>query len=322
MDIKTLNKKGSILAGIGVGLMLAIFVVPLLANAVFVSSPQDPVLAGDITTLEILDGTITSSDINANSFFNITNLAIGSSTPSAQFSLETSSSTRVFFIGSKGTSSPALVINIATTTQHSFAIGIGTTSPAIALAVQGDALVSGTTTTGSIIATSSTSFGGVTYKWPTTAGVANNALLTDGSGGLSWGSTGGSTRVASTTDRSGIFFKLGKTSDTTSTTMVKMKEYDYVGPTGSLGVSWERRSGGSGTTCTTQVYVNAVATSTADATLNTTQTFVTKTVDYVVSGDNIAIFGKNNEGTDFCRVVTTEFHGVVTPGGGTNLYEL
>ena len=70
------------------------------ANAFFVSAPQDPVQAGDITTTEILDGTIVNADVSASAAiaasklsFTETNLTVGIGTSTPRWLLQIASST-------------------------------------------------------------------------------------------------------------------------------------------------------------------------------------------------------------------------------------
>jgi uncharacterized protein YuzB (UPF0349 family) len=104
-------------------------------------------------------------------------------------------------------------------------IGIGTTTPTSKLHVLGDLTVTGTTT-----------FGGVTYTWPSTAGTNNYVLSTDGSGGLSWAEGGGSTGGIS---GSGTADQLTIWSGSDSITGTSSLTYDGVDLTigGSLSLS-------------------------------------------------------------------------------------
>ena len=74
----------------GLAGLILFFPVIQSARAIFVSSPQDPILTGDITTTEILNGTIVSEDLSASSGFTLASstiysLTVGTTTATSTF---------------------------------------------------------------------------------------------------------------------------------------------------------------------------------------------------------------------------------------------
>jgi len=121
-------------------------------------------------------------------------------------------------------------------------LGIGTTSPAFKLSVVGEGIITGNLSVGTLVATGTTRFNGVTYTWPG-AITAGNFLQVDSSGNLTWsaaGSGGGSDssfifastdggylRMATTTNRLGIgtttpYAKLSVNSGSIATTTLAL----------------------------------------------------------------------------------------------------
>ena len=160
------------LYGIATGLIL--FLIGVHATqAIFVSSPQDPLLTGDVTTIEILDGTILQQDIGVSKGVNFSALNIGTST-----------------IGSLVATSSFLT---ASSTMGSTTIGTLNSTTTINMR------------DGNMTAR------GVAYVWPATQGAASTLLTNNGSGDLTWdpisfgaGTTtnSGTFRIASTTGTS------------------------------------------------------------------------------------------------------------------------
>ena len=78
------------------------------------------------------------------------------------------------------------------TGQHTFKsglVGIGTTTPGVELGIGGNLITSGTTTTGSLVATTTdVKIGGIPYEFPGAQGAASTILQNNGSGQLSWAS--------------------------------------------------------------------------------------------------------------------------------------
>ncbi|MEK7554735.1 MAG: hypothetical protein AAB518_02000, partial [Patescibacteria group bacterium] len=70
-------------------------------------------------------------------------------------------------------------------------VGVATTSPGAAFAVNGGIVTDGFLNVGNLTATGTTKFNGNTYTWPSAIS-AGNFLQTDGSGNLTWASTGSS----------------------------------------------------------------------------------------------------------------------------------
>ncbi|MBI2039357.1 MAG: hypothetical protein HYT22_03735, partial [Candidatus Niyogibacteria bacterium] len=94
-------------------------------------------------------------------------------------------------------------------------VGIATSSPAEPLSVDGDAFISGTVTVGNLVATGTTRFNGQTYAWPSSL-VDGNFLKVDGSGNLTWASTGGgggSDNDFTFVDSLGGYIRLGTTTN-------------------------------------------------------------------------------------------------------------
>ena len=110
---------------VGVALGAVLFWAPS-ALAIFVSAPTDPILTGDITTTEILDGTILVGDIDQTSRFTFESLAIATTS--------SASSTR-FVVDNTGK------------------VGIATTTPGGSLGVTGRVVVSGNISAANIHAT-------------------------------------------------------------------------------------------------------------------------------------------------------------------------
>ena len=146
--------------GIIAGLLLFVFAAQL-ARAITVSAPQDPILTGDITTTEILDGTILNADIGAAANIDSTKLNLGNPTITAT------------------TITGAATISSST-------VGL---------------LTAGTinATTSLAVPTGNTTLRGVAYTWPAAQGSANTNLTNDGAGALTWVAATPAALVSTTT---------------------------------------------------------------------------------------------------------------------------
>jgi hypothetical protein len=141
--------------------LLALLVALNSARAIFVSSPQDPILTGDITTTEILNGTILGEDINSN-----TGITIATGTTTA------ATSTRLRVSGGA---------MLASTSVES-------------LDVSGNARFRSNARFDS-----TETHNGVTYTLPSADGSANQALTTNGAGTLSWAAATASSIISTST---------------------------------------------------------------------------------------------------------------------------
>lgn len=126
-------------------------VLPILVHAIFVSSPQDPILTGDITSDMILDETIVNEDIS----------------PSAEINAR-----KIRVLGNQSSVLLSDGTRISTTTTLSHSTTTNTTS-----------------ITGNLTVTGNTSLNGVSYTWPAADGSAGQMLSTNAAGTLSWSST-------------------------------------------------------------------------------------------------------------------------------------
>lgn len=123
-----------------------------LARAVFVSAPQIPILTGDITTTEILNGTIIDLDVSSSTAIGLSKIGIGGQ------------STAIPFLNGGQLNASSSLLSYTPSTA--------------------------TLLTGNFTATGTTRFNGVTYTWPSADGSNAQVVQTNGSGVLSWVTNG------------------------------------------------------------------------------------------------------------------------------------
>ena len=145
-----------------VGLMIGGFLFGSdIVRAVTFSTVNPPILPGDITGTQILDGTITDSDVSTTSAIDALKIQGGLPAGGILFS--------------NGT-------QIATSSNLSYATSTNT------LTVTGAAVVTGTTR-----------LNGVTYTWPSADGTNGQTIQTNGAGTMSWGASAAAGNLASYT---------------------------------------------------------------------------------------------------------------------------
>lgn len=124
---------------------------------------------GCITDANVVN-TVTLTDITQITNRSITNLTTSAAAGNIYFSSGTVPTVNTVF----------------TWNNTSLRLGVGTSTPAQTLSIQGNTLISGDLSTANLIATGTTQFGGGTYTWPSDDGNLDQVLTTNGTGGLSW----------------------------------------------------------------------------------------------------------------------------------------
>ena len=140
-----------------------------------VSSTVDPTFTGNIS----LDGAVVVNESGADKDFRV------EGDGDANLIFSDASTDRVGI----GTNTPAVKLDVVGNAAVSGSVGIGTTSPGSALDVKGTLRLSGSTS-GYVGFAPAATAGSVTYILPSADGSSGQALLTNGSGTLSWGSAG------------------------------------------------------------------------------------------------------------------------------------
>ena len=139
-------------------------------HAITVSAPQDPILTGDITTTEILDGTIVNADVNAAAAISVGSIGqMGSGTIPWSASGRMATDTATLFFD------PYLKTLV-----------VGSTTPSQTATSSGSIFASNEISAGRITATSTLRLRGVTYTPPSADGTNGQSIITDGAGNLSF----------------------------------------------------------------------------------------------------------------------------------------
>lgn len=175
------------LGKIGITVLAAIQLVAVgwyihhdLAQAYVRYGPAAQLNAGDIKSLHILDGTILGADISSGASTTMNKFLAGELTATSSVSFPANSITDTMVVDTLTASNYLANSSYYSTTTHANIASL----PAL-------------TTVGAIPYVSNSSFyststllqNGIKYTFPATDGSANNALLTNGGGTLSWGTT-------------------------------------------------------------------------------------------------------------------------------------
>jgi len=160
---------------------------------------------GTVQTRHILDGGVKQIDLDLTQNFRFTGLSVATSTATSTLAVHASSTAPALSIVQQNEGDAGDIAHFYASTTPVFfikrdgKIGIGTSSPATVLSVQGDILTSGSLSVGNLTATGTTKLGGITYTWPSADGSNTNVLQTNGAGTLSWAAAGDWLLLASTT---------------------------------------------------------------------------------------------------------------------------